>query len=280
MADAAFNLNRKSFGFTLRTDKWWVEPVVVLVVLTFFLAYSFWAAFQANHYWVGGSHGFGGYLSVMYSPVIFGDASAPGSAPAHHYVLGNFPNWWPTWLPASPSFLIFIFPALFRFTCYYYRGAYYKAFSGTPPACAVGSVPRGKKKYKGETFLLIFQNLHRYALYAAILYLPILLYDSIQSFFFEDRFGMGVGSVVITLNFAMLSLYTFGCHSWRHLIGGRKDCFSCDGMGKLRFGVYKKSSWLNQRHKRFAWFSLVTVLATDIYIRLVSNGVVEDLNTW
>jgi hypothetical protein len=280
MSEAAFNLKRKAFGFTLRTDRWWVEPLAVLLGLSAFVGYSLWAAWQADHYWVGGHEGFGGYLSPMYSPVLFGDAAEPGSAPAHHYLLGNFPAWWPNWLPASPSFLIFVFPALFRFTCYYYRGAYYKAFSGTPPACAVGSIPRGRRRYRGETFLMIFQNLHRYALYVAILYIPILGYDAVQSFFLESKPGIGVGSIILTLNVTFLTCYTFGCHSWRHLVGGRKDCFSCAGMGSLRYGVYKKSSWLNQRHKRFAWYSLVSVMASDIYVRLVSHGVFTDINTW
>ena len=73
-----------------------------------------------------------------------------------------FPSWWPWFLPASPAFLILAFPGSFRFTCYYYRKAYYRSFAATPPACAVSALPQ--KKYKGETALLIFQNLHRYAL--------------------------------------------------------------------------------------------------------------------
>ena len=49
---------------------------------------------------------------------------------------------------------------LFRLTCYYYRGAYYKSFWADPPACAV-SEPR--KIYLGErSFPLIMQNFHRY----------------------------------------------------------------------------------------------------------------------
>ena len=48
-------------------------------------------------------------------------------------------------------------------TCYYYRGAYYKAFWADPPSCAVGE-PR--KKYLGESSLpLILQNFHRYFLF-------------------------------------------------------------------------------------------------------------------
>jgi hypothetical protein len=30
----------------------------------------------------------------------------------------------------------------------------------------------------------------------------------------------------------------------------------------------------------FAWFSLVWVAATDLYIYLVSSGTIRDLNTW
>jgi hypothetical protein len=51
-------------------------------------------------------------------------------------------------------------------------------------------------------------------------------------------------------------------------------------MGKLEFGAYKKISWLNQRHKLFAWCSLVWVGFTDFYVRMVSSGVITDWNTW
>jgi len=55
-----------------------------------------------------------------------------------------------------PALLILWIPGLFRLTCYYYRGAYYKSFWADPPACAV-SEPR--KKYLGErSFPLILQN--------------------------------------------------------------------------------------------------------------------------
>ena len=55
--------------------------------------------------------------------------------------------------------LILWAPGGFRLTCYYYRGAYYKAFWADPPSCAVGE-PR--KSYWGErSFPLILQNVHR-----------------------------------------------------------------------------------------------------------------------
>jgi len=40
------------------------------------------------------------------------------------------------WFRLSPALLILIFPLGFRFTCYYYRRSYYRAFWWSPPACA------------------------------------------------------------------------------------------------------------------------------------------------
>jgi len=281
MADNTLVWRENAFLSTLRSDRWWVEPLAVLAGLGAFIIYATWAAYQGNHYfYAAGVDGFGGYLSPFYSPVIYTDLSVPGSAPLYHALQGAWPAWWPDWLPASPAFLVLIFPLSFRFTCYYYRGAYYKAFGGTPPACAVGSVPRKSRKYKGETFLFVFQNLHRYAMYAALVFIPILYADAVASLFRGGEFGIGVGSIILFINPTLLALYTLGCHSWRHLIGGRKDCFSCAGMGKLKYGAYQKVSWLNHRHKIFAWLSLVFVGVTDLYVRLVSMGIITDLNTW
>jgi hypothetical protein len=165
----------------------------------------------------------------------------------------------------------------FRFTCYYYRGAYYKAFALTPPACAVGGAPL---RYRGETALLVFQNLHRYTLYGAIFLLVCLWWEGLAAFFREGRFGVGLGTVVMLINAALLTGYTFGCHSWRHLIGGRLDCMTCEGAATSRYRLWAGSTWLNQRHMLFAWVSLVWVAFTDLYIYLVSTGSIRDLNTW
>lgn len=270
---------RPGFLSNLRTDKWWVEPALVLFGFSFFIVYMTWAAFQGEYYWYSaGTTGFGGYLSPAYSPLIWIQDAANGSAPLWHAWLGSWPGWWPAFLPASPAFLILPFPALFRFTCYYYRGAYYKAFAGTPPGCSVGSIPQ--KNYKGETFLLLFQNLHRYTLYFAIIFIFILSYDAVLAFFREGQFGVGVGSIVLLINPVLLGLYTFGCHAWRHLIGGRSDCFSCAGTGALKYKGYQRVSWLNSHHKLFAWISLVWVMVADLYVRLVSMGIITDLSTW
>ena len=169
-------LKRRSFGETSRTDAWWSKPLVVFAGLMGFVIYSTWAAFQGEHYV------FGNYLSPMYAPELF------GSSP--HAWFGPKPGWWPMWMPFSPALLILWAPGGFRMTCYYYRGAYYKAFWGDPPACAVGE-PR--KSYWGENSLpLIVQNLHRYFMYFAILFLFFLWYDALASYVFEVN-GESVG---------------------------------------------------------------------------------------
>ena len=107
---------------------------------------------------------FGPYLSPFYSPELFGTSP--------HAWFGPKPGWWPAWLPFSPALLILWAPGGFRLTCYYYRGAYYKAFWADPPSCTVGE-PR--KSYLGERrFPLILQNVHRYFLYLALVFLVIL----------------------------------------------------------------------------------------------------------
>ncbi len=252
-----------------RHDHWWVYPVAVLLGLSAFIVYATWAAFQGAHYWSGP------YLSPFYSPVLATDLSAPGHAPLEHAWFGRWPAWWPSWIPASPAVLILFFPGIFRLTCYYYRKAYYRGFAWTPPACAVGGVPR--RNYKGERGLLLFQNLHRYALYPALAYIVILLYDAVTAFFHQGEVGIGVGSLVLTLNVVLLGAYTLGCHSLRHLIGGGSNCFSCS---RSRYGAWKGVTLLNIRHGTWAWLSLFWVGFADFYVRMVSMGVWVDLNTW
>ena len=79
---------------------------------------------------------FGPYLSPFYSPVFF--ASPGDTAGLAHAWFGAQPAWRPSLIPFSPALLILPFPGVFRFTCYYYRGAYYKAFWADPLACSVG----------------------------------------------------------------------------------------------------------------------------------------------
>jgi len=260
------------FAATVRTDRWWIGPLLTVLGLGGFTVYVTWAAFQGAYYF------YGSYLSPFYSPLLFVDPAAPGSAPLEHSWFGLFPAWWPSILPASPAFFILIFPGAFRATCYYYRKAYYRSFVGTPPGCAVGPVPRSR--YRGETALLLVQNLHRYALYFAVVFIFILYYDALRSFFRDGVPGVGVGSVVLLINPTLLAGYTFGCHSWRHLVGGRLDCFSCDQASTARHRVWSGVTTLNANHMQWAWASLFWVALTDVYVRLVSMGVIHDFSTW
>ena len=166
-------ITKDAIGTTQRTDKWWVEPLWTGLGFLGFVVYTTWAMFQGNHYWwSAGQEGFGGYLSPFYSPLIFIKEGVAGAAPLAHAWLGSWPEWWPKLIVSSPAILILAGPLSFRMTCYYYRKFYYRAYFLSPPACSVSGVPQ--KKYKGETALMVFQNLHRYTLYIALGFCAIL----------------------------------------------------------------------------------------------------------
>ena len=191
------------FGQTQRRDPWWLE-ILPVAVLGGFGVYATWRAFEGTNYQWGPS------LSPFYSPLI---------DPSH--------RWLPRFL--SPALLILPGPLGFRATCYYYRKAYYRAFFLDPPACAVSE--SGSRSYKGETaFPFILQNIHRYFLYLAILFLFFLWKDAVEAFSFPARlggheFGVGFGSLIMLANVTFLTLYTFSCHSLRHLAGGNRTAF-------------------------------------------------------
>ncbi len=256
-------LKRRSFGETQRQDAWWLQPGAVVVGLGLASAYATWAALQADHY----VHG--GYLSPLYSPEVFGLS--------HHAWFEGFPNWWPSFVPQSPALFILILPLGFRATCYYYRGAYYKAFWADPPACAVGE-PRNA--YRGEnSFPLIVQNIHRYFLFAMMAWIFVFFpIDVYRAFEFETAsgghgFGIGVGSFVLLINWLLLSGYALGCHSTRHVIGGFRNVMA----GRpFQSACYRCVSCLNRRHMAWAWLSLIWVTFSDIYVRLCSMGVWTD----
>ena len=273
-------MNSNSLFDTYRLDRWWFEPLWTGFGFFCFVIYTTWAMLQGDYYWwSAGVEGFGGYLSPFYSPLIFINPIANGAAPMDHSWFGSWPEWWPNLIPASPAILILAGPLSFRMTCYYYRKFYYRAYFMSPPGCSVKGIIN--KKYKGETALLIFQNLHRFTLYIAIGIIFILSYDAILSFFQGGEFGVGVGSIILTINPILLIGYTFGCHAFRHLSGGHKDCFTCpNGKPTFRYRVWKGVSWLNGRHMMWAWISMIWVAFTDIYVRMVASGYWIDMNTW
>jgi hypothetical protein len=277
MAYADALAKQRRFGETTRPDAWWLQPILVFLGFSAFIVYSTWAAFHPLYngscaYWFNGNGA--NYLSPFFSPEIFYPARCPELA--SHAWFGIQPAWWPAWLMFSPAFLVLWAPAGFRFTCYYYRGAYYKAFWADPMNCAVGE-PR--QSYLGErSFPLIIQNVHRYFMYVAVIFIFILGYDAWESFWFTDaanpkHFGVGVGSIVLTLNVVFLASYTFGCHSLRHLIGGFLDSKS---KAPTCAKAYNCVSCLNTRHMMWAWISLFWVGFTDVYVRLCATGTLHD----
>jgi len=228
-----------------RKDSWWVGPLSTGVGLLIFVVYVTWAGLIGEHYqW-------GPYLSPLYSPLIN-------------------PDWW----PFSPAIFILWAPGGFRLTCYYYRKAYYRAFFLSPAACAVGG---REQDYRGERALLLFQNLHRYMLPFALALIVFLAHDAIVGFQFADGWGIGVGSIVLLINVIFLSAFTFGCNSLRHLVGGNVDCYSCVTFGPQRYKLWQIVTRFNEHHMEWAWISLFWVGLTDLYVRLVSMGIITDL---
>src|SRR2546423_14891023 len=262
MATEVVQLTRRGFGKTMRRDAWWLQPLVVFIILSGFVAYATWAAFQNKFY------SYGNYLSPFYSLLLYADSP-------HAWIQGTRPWWVPAFLPFSPALLILPFPGGFRLTCYYYRGAYYKAFWADPPSCAV-SEPR--TRYRGEASLpLVLQNAHRYFLYLALPSLLILAHDVGKAMWCEgpsgQRFGIGLGTLVLAANVVLLGGYALGCHSLRHVVGGGLDRLSGS---PVRRTAYDCVSCLNRGHMPWAWASLFGVALADLYVRLCSMGVLRD----
>jgi hypothetical protein len=241
---------------TLRQDRWWLYPAATFTVFSAFVVYATIRAFMGSDYYSAP------YLSPFYSPCL-GDC-VEGSSD-----FGQPFDWW----PLSAALIILIFPLGFRMTCYYYRKAYYRAFWLSPPACAVAEP---HSKYTGETrFPLILQNLHRWFWYAATVVWLILTYDTVLAFRDEhENWGhMGLGTLLMVVNVVLLGLYTFSCHSCRHITGGRLRHFS---KHPVRYKLWTWVSKLNNRHAQYAWYSLFSVAIVDAYIWMLAAGVFDD----
>jgi len=241
-------------GVTRRLDRWWVAPSVQGALFTICAAYLFISGILLTPI-ANTPYEADGYLSPLFSPLIR-------------------PDWLPTWI--SPGLFILWVPLGFRATCYYYRKAYYRFYFADPPGCAVGE-PVAHHKYAMETvFPFILQNLHRLFLYLAFIPLTFLWIDVVAAFAREGGLRVGLGGVVLGVNAFLLSGYSLSCHSLRHLIGGRLDCFSCTRRAQVRHGLWQWLTSLNRHHMAWAWSSLITVTFADIYVRLLALGVLAD----
>jgi hypothetical protein len=253
---------RQGFGTTSRRDAWAVYPVVQAAVFTIcasYLTFSgiFWGPLLGPQFAKAD-----GYLSPLFSPLLV------------------FPNM-PSWL--SPGLLILWIPIGFRATCYYYRKAYYRFYFADPPGCAVGE-PTIHRRFALENALpFVLQNLHRYLLYLAFIPLTFLWLDLLPAFNIapdEDvanpTFRVGLGGVLFLVNVILLTGYSLSCHSLRHLVGGRVDCFSCTRARRVRYTLWQRLTDLNRNHIWWAWSSLITVTLADVYVRLLEAGVITD----
>ena len=253
----------------LRRDRWWFQPSLTGLGLLGFIGYSIWAALRNGDFYAGNVGR--DYLSPLYSPCLTNSCKTAG------YVWGPvFGSWW----RISPAWLILVFPGAFRTTCYYYRKAYYRSFWFSPPACAVADVgstkPGGiRSRYSGETRLpLILQNIHRYTWYIAVIFASILTWDAITAFRFVGGTGIGIGTVLFVANAVFIWSYTLGCHACRHLCGGGLKQFS---KAPVRYFFWKNiASSLNEHHQLFAWCSLFSIIACDLYTYLISSGAFTD----
>ena len=231
---------------------WWVGPITVTTILTGFGIYVMVMIlfFERGEY--------ANYLSPFYSPPV--------------------PSPLPDWL--SPAIFVLWIPLGFRATCYYYRKAYYRAFFWDPPACsskAQQREPRSAENYRGERNLFVWNNVHRYFLYGSFVVLAFLTLDTVRAFLPDGSFGITVGSLIFLVNVTLLWMYSLSCHSLRHLIGGRVDCYSCVSGGEARLKTYSWLSVLNRQHGLWAWLSLFSVLLADIYVRLLLGDAITDL---
>jgi hypothetical protein len=242
------------FGATTRQDDWWSSALGVGFWLAVLVLYSGFSALLWKPL-LGAPYEVGAYTSPFYFP-FFRDTTLP--------------------LGLSPAILTLWIPIGFRVTCYYFRRAYYRAYLADPPACAVGE-PTIHRRYRMEAaFPFILQNLHRFFLYLAVLLLAIHWVEVLSSFAAEGGLRVGLGSAILLTDSILLTAYVSSCHSLRHIVGGRLDCFSCSRANRARYSAWRRLSGLNERHMVWAWASLVSVVAADFYVHLVALGVLSD----
>ena len=237
----------------VQSAPWWAYSAFFMGIQTLFGIYVMLVVlFDFRNYFADP------YLSVFFSPAL---------PPA---TIGAF--------VLSPGIYIVWSPLLFRASCYYYRKAYHRAFFA-PPACSQAPPTMLQRiKYRGEASLpWVFNNLHRFFLYTAIINIAFLLVDFLHAFRQGDGHLMiGVGTIILGVNVVMLSAYTFGCHAFRHLVGGSLDCYSCSWTARTRRSLWEKVTALNERHGLFALVSLFTVWGADVYVRLYLHGIIFD----
>jgi hypothetical protein len=245
-------------GRTDRRDGWLGQPFVMAIALVALMVYTGWR------------------LLVMDGDIHYDDhrVTSPIFSPdvLHLSGLTGYPGW------LNSAILILWLPFGFRGTCYYMRRVYYRSFFASPVACWVDEPDINKKiGYAGERRLFIFNNLHRYFLYAAIAILLFKWWDVIHSLHIGHGFILDVGSIVLATESFLLTMYVTSCHAFRHLVGGALDRWN-GGLSSLRGRLFAlvSSPRLNQSHGFWFWTSLGFVFVGDLFVMAVANGTIPE----
>lgn len=261
-------------GRTNRIDKWWAQPLTMGIGLTAALVYTFWRLFLYGTETSAGASLISYELegSKVMSPIF-----SPNVLEWELFGLSSWDH--PEWVNAA--ILVLWIPFGFRGTCYYMRRVYYRTFFASPVACWVDEPDINKKiGYGGEKRLFIFNNLHRYFLYAAMIILVIKWWDVTHTMHFHSTdyngYGMSLGTFVMGIEAFLLTMYVTSCHALRHLAGGMLDRWTT-GISRLRGQLFGKISVFNRSHGFWFWTSLVFVFLGDLWVLAVAEGHVSDM---
>ncbi len=244
----------RRLGATMRRDLWWVQPVLIVTALTLFGIYTLVRVILNKDYVItaDGAH----LQSPFFSPDLPSDLLVQ-----HEPAVGV-----PGALGPARAADHAVTTTASRTTA---RSSWRRPRARSPAW-------RGASTRARREFPLVLNNLHRIFFYFAAIVVGFLWYDAIRGLFYDGTFGIGLGNGIMFVNVICLSAFTFGCNSWRHIIGGKMNCFSCSASAKTRHGAWQKVSILNGRHMQWAWISMFTVWGADLYIWLVSAGVFND----
>ena len=260
-----------------RKDNWWLQPVATAIILLGFVVYSTWRVLENNFFDTGAENA----LSIVKSQGL-------------HYISPFYalPDFGLPFLkiPLIAAAYALAIPVSFRATCYFCRRTAYRAFFSDPSACGVKEfIPKGKN-YTGERqFPFSVVNLHRYTLYLVLGLVALHWLHLAEAFLFTKtgvsgnnisrnlHFGVGVGTIILAVDTVALSLYVASCHSFRHVMGGFVNMFSKNDGAKTRFKIWQKITLLNEKHGLYFWVSLGSIWVADLYIRLVSAGIIPDI---
>ena len=237
---------------TLRTDRWWFKPAYTVVGLSAWLIWGLVHTLVMQDWYFAQGAGLPLPDAVLLALRV--DGVRPGGGRVRP-VRCRTGRWSRTRRSACRSCCCSGSPATTT-------GRRTTARSGSrrrPARCRTVT-----RRYTGETrFPLVFQNLHRYAFYAAVLISLLNTWDAILSFHGTEGFGFGLGNVILVGNVVLLWAYTVSCHSCRHIMGGRLKHFSAH---PVRYRAWTFVSKLNTRHKELAWITLGSLALTDFYV--------------